>query len=255
LNGWLGHTGDYQGLHLLRLYQVYRAMVRAKVAALRASQPGHDATSLATVWAEYRGYITLAERLSRPMPLALFLTHGFSGSGKTTLTQPMVEHFGTIRLRSDVERKRLFGLKSLEKSASGLEGGIYTADASTRTYGRLAELAALVIEAGYPVIVDATFLRRTQRDTFRELTVRLNVPFFILDFQAPPETLRQRIGHRAMADNDASEADLAVLEKQFTTQEPLAESEQPHVIVVDSEAPDAAEELCAVLAGKGMLGQ
>jgi Uncharacterized protein conserved in bacteria len=252
LNGWLAHTGDYKGLELLRLYQVYRAMVRAKVAALRGAQPGLDDGAAAAMGEEYRGYIGLARRLARPGAPALLITHGFSGSGKTTLTQPLVKRIGAIRLRSDVERKRLFGLKGLDKSGSGLEDGIYTADASALTYRRLAELAQQVVEAGYPVVVDATFLKRGQRDDFRALAAKLHVPFAILDFQAREETLRTRIRRRAEAGKDASEADLAVLEKQLAGTEALTEDEAPYVVAVDAETPDARDRLFAEVQRMGL---
>lgn len=252
LNGWLEHSGDYQGLRLLRFYQVYRAMVRAKVAALRAGQAGPGSEALDKMRQEYRGYIALAGRLSRTAAPALIITHGFSGSGKTTLTQPLVEQLGAVRLRSDVERKRLFGLQSLEKSASGLDGGIYTPDATARTYRRLSELAKQVIEAGHPAIVDATFLRQQQRDEFRTLAERLNVPFAVLDFQAREETLKKRIRLRAEAGKDASEADLAVLEKQLASKEPLAAEERDYVVTVETEAPHAADGLLAALEQRGL---
>jgi len=251
LNGWLEHTGDYSGLELLRLYQVYRAMVRAKVAALRGAQPGLGEGATAAMREEYRGYIALAGRLSRPGTPVLFITHGFSGSGKTTLTQPLVERIGAIRLRSDVERKRLFGLKGSDKSGSGLEGGIYTADVSALTYRRLAELAQQVVEAGYPVVVDATFLKRGQRDDFRALAAKLDVPFAILDFQAREETLRARIRRRAEAGKDASEADLAVLEKQLAGKEALAPDEAPFVVKAEAENPETGKWLCTELQRMG----
>lgn len=252
LNTWLEHTGDYEGLRLLRFYQVYRAMVRAKVAALRAAQPALETGAQEKLRREYRGYITLAGQLAQPVAPTLLLAHGFSGAGKTTLTQPLVERLGAIRLRSDVERKRLFGLHALEKSASGVEGGIYTTDATTLTYRRLAELAGLVIEAGYPVVVDATFLRYEQRTAFRQQARELDVPFAILDFRAKEETLRGRIRQRARAGNDASEADLAVLEKQLAVAEPLKDEEITWMLEVDTESTTSPENMLNALKKRGL---
>lgn len=252
LNDWLEHTGDYEGLRLLRFYQVYRAMVRAKVAALRAVQPGLGPAALDSLRQEFRGYIALASRLARPATPTLLLAHGFSGSGKTTLTQPLVEQMEAIRLRSDVERKRLFGFQALEKSASGVESGIYTADATALTYRRLAELAVLVIEAGYPVVVDATFLRQEQREAFREQAGELGVPFAILDFRAKEETLRQRIRQRAQAGNDASEANLAVLEKQLAGAAPFGAEEKTSIVEIDTESPTASANMLNALKKIGL---
>ena len=126
-----------------------------------------------------------------------------------------------IRLRSDVERKRLAGLGALAHSGSEVEGGLYTQHASRRTYEQLARLAEGLLDAGWPVIVDATCLARWQRDLFRNLAQRRVVPFRILDLRADHATLRQRISLRSTREKDASEADLRVLQRQIETARPL----------------------------------
>lgn len=235
LNLYLERTGDYAGLAVLRYYLVYRAMVRAKVTSIRAGQPGMGAAERGAIIERYRGYIALAQGLASPGAPGLIINHGLSGSGKTTLSQPMLEDLGAIRIRSDVERKRLHGLAALQRSGSGIAGDIYAPDATALTYQRLGELARAVVEAGYTAIVDATFLQRPQRDAFRALAATLNVGFAICDFQAAAATLRQRIAQRLRHGRDASEADLAVLQRQLATQQPLAPQELADAIVVDSE--------------------
>ena len=112
LDRYLQRTGDYSGLSLLQFYQVYRALVRAKVAAIRAHQSGLSATARDEALKQYRNYTLLAERFTIKKAPTLLIAHGVSGSGKTSLTQPLLEQFGMIRIRSDVERKRLFGLNA-----------------------------------------------------------------------------------------------------------------------------------------------
>ncbi len=218
LNAWLEATGDYEGMALLRYYAVYRALVRAKVAALRAMQ-GCDASRT-----EMNECLQLAEQLACPpphLPLSpsLFITHGLSGSGKTTLTQQLLEKHGLIRLRSDVERKRLAGLDALARS--GANDGLYSQQSSRRTYEHLAKLAEGLLQAGWPVIVDAAFLEREQRDLFRNLAQRLAVKFQILDIPVDPAILRERVSRRSTEGRDASEADLQVLQRQIETAQPL----------------------------------
>jgi aminoglycoside phosphotransferase family enzyme/predicted kinase len=230
LNGWLEKTGDYAGLALLRYYVVYRALVRAKVSAIRSAQtagPERDAAL-----AEVRTLLNLATTLTRPLSLRLDITHGLSGSGKTTVTQKLMQTPGAIRLRSDVERKRLAGLDTLARSGSGVGENLYAADASRRTYDHLARLAGEILNAGWPVIVDATFTARWQRDLLREMVRTRKVEFRILDFPVPVATLRERIVQRSREGNDASEADLAVLQHQLDTEEPLADDEQADIVSV-----------------------
>ena len=231
LNAWLEATGDYQGVDLLRYYAVYRALVRAKVAALRAGQVTGK-TLLQSAHAEVASCLQLAERLARPSSLSLWITHGLSGSGKTTHSQRMLEKHGMIRLRSDVERKRIAGLAALARSDSVVGEGLYARDFSRRTYEHLAQLAEGLLAAGWPVIVDAAFLERWQRDLLRDLAERLEVCFQILDIQADPAILRERVSRRQIELRDASEADLRVLQHQLETSRPLDQDERTVAIQI-----------------------
>jgi aminoglycoside phosphotransferase family enzyme/gluconate kinase len=224
LNAYFEHTGDYAALPLLNFYRAYRAMVRAKVAALRLAQ--HlSASEHDQVLEEYHGYTNLAERYTRASRPALCITHGLSGSGKSTLAGDIVDRYGMLRIRSDVERKRLHGLAAAASSCSTIDDGIYSSDATRATYRRLVELAETALRAGYPVVVDAAFLKRWQRDLFSELAAGLEIPFAVLDIDVPLAQLRSRIAQRQAQGTDASEADLNVLEQQMLTREPLAGAE------------------------------
>jgi aminoglycoside phosphotransferase family enzyme/predicted kinase len=226
LNRYLEHTGDYAGLAALPYYQVYRAMVRAKVAAILATQRA-DRTNVD--FGECRRYLELADRLAHDRHPALILMHGVSGSGKTWYSRQLLERLGAVRLRSDVERKRLFGLAARESSA-GVPGGIYTREAGERTLARLLEQARELLTAGFSVIVDATFIRRDWRDPFARLAQELGLPWFIAAAEAPAEVLRERVAHRMVTGHDASEAGLEVLESQLAAVEPFTDTEQGHVL-------------------------
>ncbi|MDO8262992.1 MAG: AAA family ATPase [Gallionella sp.] len=223
LNAWLEASGDYNGMALLRYYAVYRAVVRAKVAALRAEQS--DGSEAGACRAEVSACLQLAGQLTQATPPQLWITHGLSGCGKTTLSQSLLQEQGMVRLRSDVERKRLAGLAASASSGSVIETGLYTQEASRLTYDHLARVTESLLDAGWPVIVDAAFLMRWQRDLFREIAQRRELRFRILDIQADPATLRERIGLRAAQGKDASEADLRVLQHQIETEEPLEADE------------------------------
>ncbi|CAK0771137.1 Aminoglycoside phosphotransferase [Gammaproteobacteria bacterium] len=247
LDLYLEDTGDYAGLALLRFYQAYRAMVRAKVSAIRLGQGDLDAAERAMVRAQCRTYLNLARRYTRTSPRLLIIAHGPSGVGKTTLTNHLLERLGAVRIRSDVERKRLFGLAPLARSGSKQFEGIYTAEANQRTYQRIEHLAAEVLAAGFPVIVEATFLKRRGRDAMRTLAARENAVFVLLDLRATPATLRARLEERQRLGTDASEAGVAVLEHQLATADPLTVEEMDEVIVVDTESKVDMDDLAAQL--------
>jgi hypothetical protein len=241
LNAYLEQTGDYAGLTVLRFYLVYRALVRAKVACIRANQSGLSDPENQQVRNTYLGYVNLAAQYTQTPHTALIITHGLSGCGKTWLSQQLLEQLGAIRLRSDVERKRLYGLAPQARSDSNIDQGIYTADASQRTYAHLAKLAGIILRAGYPVIVDATFLARHQREQLHAVAEHAGVPFIILDIQVPDAILRARLQQRALHEHDASEANEAVLDRQRASREPLSVAEQKHALAVNGEsAPDMA---------------
>lgn len=249
VNAWLEASGDYDALSVLPLYRVYRSLVRAKVAAIRARQAladaGVDDAAQMRAVAHLRLAADIADRPRRPW---LAITCGVSGSGKSRIARELVGLTGAIQLRSDVERKRLAGLGAGAASGSPVGGGIYTAEMTERTYQRLAALARAALAEGWPVIVDATFLERARRRAFRELAAALGVPFRILTLEASPATLERRVRERA---GDASEADVRVLHRQLAQREPLGDAERGVALIVDTDAgsPDAAA-VAARLAGR-----
>src|SRR5512139_2086431 len=193
LNGWLEESGDYASLALLPFYVAYRAAVRAKVSAIRLAQAGLSAHARRRALAECRRYLALAQQAWQPGSAALIITHGLPGSGKTTFSQQALERLGVIRIRSDVERKRLHGLAPLATSSSQPGAGLYGADATRLTYARLLELARELLQGGHSVIVDAAFLKRDERAQFRELASQLDAPFAIASVRASAATLHVRI--------------------------------------------------------------
>ncbi len=228
LNTYLEFSGDFAGVALLSYYQVYRAMVRAKINAIQASQIGVPEGDRAAASDRCRAYLRLALELTREPTPFLLITHGVSGSGKSRRTRELLEVFpGAIRIRSDVERKRLFGLGPLDDSSSSLGQGLYTADANARTHQRLYELARQLLAAGHAVLVDATFLKRDHRQPFRELAARHGVPFILLHCAADPAVLRERVAARQKRGDDATEAGVEVLERQLRHVEPPAADERP----------------------------
>jgi len=237
LNTYLEQTGDFGALRLLPYYQCYRAMVRAKVSCIRATQSGLGKEQQQAVCKQTASYVHLASFFTRPTRPWLLITHGYSGSGKTTATQLLLEHTGAIRLRSDVERKRLFGLAPQARSQSGINQGLYAPDAHLMTYRRLEELAREVLQAGFPAIVDAAFLKRAERDAFRALARELGVPFLILELHATEDTLRRRVVQREHLGRDASEATLQVLESQLRSGESIAAEENNWTAALNSEQP------------------
>ncbi len=236
LDRYLQRTGDYAGLSLFKFYQVYRAMVRAKVAIIQASEAKLTEQEKQRTLLQYREYADLAVTFTQSHPKTLFITYGVSGSGKSTLTQPLLEKFNLIRLRSDVERKRLFGLPAEAQTDAATKQVIYSEKASQRTFDHLLSTAEQLCQNGFSVIVDATFLKKKHRQPFHALAKKLNIPFVILSFSAEEQQLHERIKKRSSEGTDASEATIEVMQHQLKTKEPLSTNEADHIININSRA-------------------
>jgi aminoglycoside phosphotransferase family enzyme/gluconate kinase len=231
LNTYLEVTGDYAGLSILPFYLCYRALVRAKVDALRLDQKNITEEERQPTLTEFESYLDLAMAYTQQPVAKLIIMRGLSASGKSTVSQQMLEKLGAIRIRSDVERKRLFDITLTDSVSAKVDSGIYSTQASQQTYTKLAELASQVISAGYSVIIDAAFLKYEQRKPFQLIAKRLAVSYIIMEITAPAEILRQRIKERK---NDVSDADLTVLEHQISNWQPLQKDEISAVISVNT---------------------
>ena len=228
LDGWLQESGDFDALDLLPLYTAYRAGVRAKVAALRAAQQA--GAGLAAELERYLGALSAAPHRATPR---LIVTTGLSGSGKSFVAAALLAPLGAVRVRSDVERRRLAGLGPDEPSG----GLIYTAELTERTYLRLVDAAAAALAAGFTVIVDAACLLREQRARLRDVARAQQLPFVLLSVTAPREVLESRLRRRAAAGGDPSEATVEVLAQQLRSAEPLTGDERAEALLVDTSTP------------------
>lgn len=247
LQAWLELMGDFEALRLLPRFEVYRALVRAKVAALRTLQhPGGTAERMRSCKLAMRYLDWAASRPERSRP-ALLLTCGYSGSGKTWLSHMLASELRALHLRSDVERKRLAGLGAMDDSRSPQDGGIYTPEYTRRTYDRLHDCAEHSLRGGECIIVDAAFLRRDERERMLGLADRLGLRAAILHCVAPEKVLRERVSSRSLAGTDASEAGLATLQRQPGFWEDFGATELQRTVTVDTTAPDAVAACRAAL--------
>lgn len=201
--------GEYQGLACLPLFLACRAAVRAVVAMERARQSGAGATGDRAAGAQLMGAAIgyLADR-----PARLIAVGGLSGTGKSTLAAALAPHLGrapgAIHLRSDVERKRLFGLN--EQDRLGPDG--YTPDVTRRVYDVLSGKAELVLRSGHGVIVDAVFAAPDERKAIETIAARAGCSFDGLWLEASAQTLVARVEQRR---GDASDADARVVAAQL----------------------------------------
>jgi uncharacterized protein len=241
VNAWLEHTGEYAALQLLNFYKAYRALVRAKVALFSLAHQT-DAVQKAVTLRQYRNYANLAESYSAIPSNFLAITHGVSAVGKSHVAMRLVEALGAIRLRSDVERKRLFGEQN-DSGTGTLNSGIYSPDASAATYARLHQLANEILQAGFPVVIDATYLKRDQRDAASQIAEACGAPFLILNCSAPDDVIASWLEQRKAAGTDPSDATMEVVRAQEASREALAGDELLHSKRVDTHESTSLDSL------------
>jgi uncharacterized protein len=228
-------------VRLLPFYAVYRALVRAKVDAIAAAQ---SASGSAHYRERLRNRVQAAiEWIDKPPP-TLLLMHGLSGSGKSWLSERLVPALPALRIRSDLERKRMTGNNT---GPVAFRQGIYTPEVSHRTYARLVECAESCLQAGFNVVVDAASLDAAERELVRGIAMRLRAGFRIISCEADTGTLLERVRDRAREGKDPSDAGAAVLEAQLRSVRPIAAAEEPHVIRSDTRDPDVVGRVISAL--------
>jgi uncharacterized protein len=243
LNAYVERTGDYEGLRYLGFYAVYRALVRAMVDSLGAEQlPAQRAELHARLRSRIKaawGYV------DRPRA-ALIIMHGQSGSGKSWLSEQLIAPLAAVRIRSDVERKRIAGI-ALDSNPGDFGQGIYNPEMTRRTYARLLECAESCLRGGINTIVDAAFLTRSDRQSFHELAAQEGLPFTIMACQADHPTLVRRLAERRRQCADPSDADVTILAQQPQITDPLDEQERASTLLIDTTDPRASRHALAAI--------
>jgi aminoglycoside phosphotransferase family enzyme/predicted kinase len=244
LNRYLEITGDYDGLRLLAFYAIYRALVRAMVDSIDSRNSTEPQAALRERM--YKRVNTAVRLMNRPAP-TLFIMHGPSGSGKSWLSERVMQSLDAIRIRSDVERKRLAGMQPTDRAAADSQQGMYEPAFTHRTYTRLLECAKSSLEGGFNTIVDAAFLDAANRRMFERFADDHRIPYVIVSCEADRATLMLRVQTRQTAHADPSDAGTEVLQWQLQNSDPLDAEELPRTVTVRTDASNAVADSIVAL--------
>ena len=210
LNAYLSHAATqdhFFGLALLPLYLAVRAAIRAMVDVQTAAFRD-DADRLI---ADAREFMAQARAYLQPQDPVLVAIGGLSGTGKTTLAKRIAASIGccpgAVHLRSDLERKALFGVDPLVH----LPQGAYDRQTNEKVYARMRDKARLALISGHSVVLDALHGSPGEREAAERLAADLGCDFhgLWLDLDTPGRVAR--ISHRGP---DASDADAEVANRQ-----------------------------------------
>jgi aminoglycoside phosphotransferase family enzyme/predicted kinase len=201
---------DLEALIAMPLFLGLRAGVRALVTADKLQLAGAEADGGQRE--QPRAYLHAALAFLSPPPARIVAVGGLSGTGKSTLAATLAPDLGpspgAVHLRSDLERKAMFGVEETVRLGSDA----YTPEANTRVYEVLLRKARLAAAAGHAAIIDAVFARGGERAAVEAVAASLGVPFQGLWLAAPREALLARVSART---NDASDATALVVEQQL----------------------------------------
>jgi aminoglycoside phosphotransferase family enzyme/predicted kinase len=207
---WESDEANLTGLAALPLFLSIRAAIRAKVTA--AGMAHLDGAESDRAAAAAIRYFECARTFLKPIPCRIVAIGGLSGSGKSTLAARIAAEIGrppgAVHLRSDIERKQLFGVSETER----LPAEAYRPELARQVYSRLVAKAARAAGSGYSVIVDAVFAREEERLAIEAMARKMNAPFSGLWLEAPRSVLLERVAQRR---GDASDADARVVNQQL----------------------------------------
>ena len=179
-------------------------------------------------------WLLTAEINCQPSTPLLIIMCGLSGSGKSTASRFLAENYQAAWIRSDIERKRLFGL-SHDQSSEHLDADIYTPQTTHATFQTMFRLAEQLLMAGYPVIIDSCALKVSERRLFSQLVQQTDILSLTVYCQASRKKLIQRIQHRMKMKSDPSEATGDLILKQQSWLEKPSTNETPELLELNSE--------------------
>jgi aminoglycoside phosphotransferase family enzyme/predicted kinase len=229
-------AGDRSPGSLLHVYIAQRAMVRSKVACLRAAQGNVGAAAAA------RSHYALCVRhVEAARPLVVIIG-GAPGTGKSTLAARLAKTTGWVHLRSDEVRRDIGAVgHELRADRDSLDAGLYTPQVTDQTYSAMMDRAESALRHGFSVVLDATFAAARHRRDARLIAHDTFSDVVELECHAPQDVIRERVRRRGRRRDDLSEADVSVARALYGRRQPWPEAHR-----IDTTEPEDAQLACAL---------
>lgn len=244
MEAYIRYSGDTDLPALLNFYRCYYAYVRGKVTSFRLDeeelQEFERGQIIETATKYFNLAYTYAARLDKPV---LILTAGLMGSGKSYQARELAAHLGAEIIRTDILRKELFDMKPTERRYENFGKGIYSDDISRLIYDKICEVADQKIRQGKPVIIDASFKKRTERQKAVEMAKKLGVRFYILECICPDKITKQRLEKRIQDNDNTSDGRWELFQEQKKDFDAINEVTADSYFKIDtSDNPEASRQ-------------
>jgi len=234
INSYIRHSGDSDVLSLLDFYRCYYAFVRGKVASLRLAQREEAVAKRLDIMEESEKYFNLAYRYAARLDSpVLVMTAGLTGTGKSYLARKLAFMMNAEIIRTDVLRKELLHMDSTQRQLDDFGKGIYSADMTGGTYDKALDRAAALIRNNKSVIIDASFIRRADRDRAVALAASLGVDYYVIECTSPEEMVKERLSRRMGEGADASDGRWEIYVRQKLDFDEINEIPAEHYFRLD----------------------
>jgi len=247
LRTYASERDDFGLYGVVDYFAAYRALVRAKVAAIANLDETIDAGQRAKAGASADRHLALArELMENKSPGSLVLIGGVVGTGKSTVADELARLLDGVVISSDRVRKQLAQLPPATRVPALPDEGLYAPEEIERVYLALFERARPVVESGRVAILDATFSQRRHRAMAEDLAAELGVRERMIEVRCAPEIAVERLARRQAEGSSASDAGPAFYERSVARFEPVDESECSQAVRTDD---DSWRETLATLIG------
>jgi predicted kinase len=235
INSYIKESGDEELRELMPFYKSYRAYVRGKVACFKLDDPYVSDEEKRKTLTEAGGYFQLSESYVKQKP-TLFITAGLVGCGKSSFSQALAARLGLVVISSDVTRKRLAGIPPTEHRYEDFDSGIYSPEFGLKTYAAMFKEAESILTEGYPVILDASFIKPDMRQEAVRLAKKTGADFLAIECSLAEEKVKERLQHR-LKEASPSDGRWEIYPRQKKEFEPLLDIAPSNYAIIDTSEP------------------
>jgi aminoglycoside phosphotransferase family enzyme/predicted kinase len=231
VDAYVGASGDVELPTLLPPLERYRALVRAKVAAVAAGEAELEPADREAARSSAQRHARLAAALAAEERGRLWVAAcGPPASGKSALLEALAAITGWPVMSSDRVRKELLGIPAATRAPASA----YAPAVSGRVYDELFRRATA---SDGVMLLDANWPTHSRRTALRDAATAAGATAIVVHLDVAPAIAHRRLAARADDPRSVSDADAAVYERLAAAFEPPGSSESGGLPRLDGSLP------------------